>query len=69
MCVCVCVCVYVYVCVCVYKYVYTNLGFEDSHEYLSGGSELTNGEVVQKIKLAKWRLIGIIFHWEVDSSW
>ena len=42
-------------------YVYTNLGFEISYEYLSGGPEPTNGEIIPKIKLAKWRLIGIIF--------
>ena len=37
------------------------MGFEISYEYLSGGQEPTNRETIPNIKLAKWRLIGIIF--------
>ena len=37
------------------------MGFEISYEYLAGESEPINGEIIQKIKLAKLRLIGIIF--------
>ena len=50
-------------------YIYTNLGFEISYEYLSGGPEPTNGEIIQNIKLAKLRFIGIIFPWETQPSW
>ena len=42
-------------------YIYNNLGFEFSYEYLSGGPEPTNGEIIQNIKVAKLRFIGIIF--------
>ena len=34
-------------------YIYANLSFEMSYEYLSGGPEPTNGEIIPKIKLAK----------------
>ena len=50
-------------------YIYTNLGFEISYEYLSGEAEPTNGEIIPKIKLEKWRLIEITFPWEVPPPW
>ena len=34
-----------------------------------GGVEPTNGEIIPKIELAKWRLIEIIFPWEVLPPW
>ena len=46
-------------------YICANLGFEISYEYLSGWPELTKGEIIPKIKLAKWCLIGLIFPWEI----
>ena len=42
-------------------FTYNNLGFEITYEYLSGGPEQSNGEIILKIKLTKWLLIKIIF--------
>ena len=50
-------------------HIYTSFGFEISYEYLPGGLEPANGEIIPKIKLEKWRLIGIIFPWEVSPPW
>ena len=34
-------------------YMYKNLGFEISYQYLPGGSELTNEEIILEVKLLK----------------